>query len=444
MSNTAPGMNKTVLLCAGVAALGGFLFGFDTIVINGAEQTIQKLWGLSAGMHGLVISAALWGTVLGSLAGGFFAERYGRRNTLFWVGLLYFVSAVWSGLATGPYSLMAARLIGGLGVGISTIAAPMYISEISPAKSRGKLTALFQFNIVFGVSVAVFSNQLLAKVGESAWRWMLGVEAFPALLFTALCVWLIESPRWLIVRKGDFAAGLGVFRRLNASVPDAEVRLLADEVERSRWEDGQQAAPFFTRHLWKPIMLAFLVAFFNQLSGINAIWYFAKRVFMMAGLSDAAALEQVSWLGVVNFWATFVGMWLIDRIGRKSLLLLGGIGYIVSLAVCSWSFYTGKAGLAPACIFAFMVAHAVGQGTVIWVFISEIFPNLHRAAGQALGSFTHWFFAALLTLVFPKMAEALRPGTIFAFFCFMMVLHLLWVVFLVPETKGKPLEEIRL
>lgn len=438
------GLNATVVMCAAVAALGGFLFGFDTIVINGAEQTIQKLWSLGAGMHGLVISAALWGTVLGSLVGGTFAERDGRRGTLFWVGILYFVSALWSGLATGPYALMAARFIGGLGVGVSTIAAPMYIAEISPAKSRGKLTALFQFNIVIGVCVAVFSNQLLAQVGEHAWRWMLGVEAFPALLFTLLCLRLIESPRWLIVRKGDFAAGLGVFRALNPKMDEAEVRQLAEEVERSRWAEGMNAAPFFTRHLWKPIMLAFLVAFFNQLSGINAIWYFAKRVFMMAGLSDAAALGQVSWLGVVNFWATFAGLWLIDRIGRKRLLLLGGIGYIVSLAVCAWSFYSGKAGLAPMCIFAFMVAHAVGQGTVIWVFISEIFPNLHRAAGQALGSFTHWLFAALLTLVFPMMAQALHPGTIFAFFCFMMVLHLLWVIFLVPETKGRPLEEIRL
>ena len=437
-------MNRKVILCAGVAALGGFLFGFDTIVINGAEQTIQKLWGLSAGMHGLVISAALWGTVMGALVGGFFTERYGRRNTLFWVGVLYFVSSAWSGFAAGPYSLMAARFMGGLGVGVSTIAAPMYISEISPAKSRGKLTALFQFNIVFGVSVAVFSNQLLARIGENAWRWMLGVEAFPALVFTVLCLWLIESPRWLIVRKGDFAAGLGVFKALNPAMPEAEVRRLAEEVERSRGEAGKKVAPFFTRPLWRPIMLAFLVAFFNQLSGINAIWYFAKRVFMMAGLSDAAALQQVSWLGVVNFWATFAGLWLIDRIGRKTLLLIGGAGYIVSLAVCSWSFYTGKAGLAPMCIFAFMVAHAVGQGTVIWVFISEIFPNLYRAAGQALGSFTHWFFAALLTLIFPEMAEKLRPGTIFAFFCFMMVLHLLWVIFLVPETKGRPLEEIRL
>lgn len=437
-------MNKKVLGLSLVAALGGFLFGFDTIVINGAEQTIQKLWGLGAAMHGVVISAALWGTVWGSLIGGRFTERMGRRNTLFGVGILYFASAVGSGLASGPYTLMIARFIGGLGVGISTIAAPMYISEISPARSRGKLTALFQFNIVFGVSVAVISNQLLAHVGENAWRWMLGVEAFPALLFTLLCLTLIESPRWLIVQKGDFAAGLERFRAINPDLEESEVRRLAEEVERSRWEEGKSATPFFARHLWRPIMLAFLVAFFNQLSGINAIWYFAKRIFMMAGLNDAAALEQVSWLGVVNFWATFAGLWLIDRIGRKTLLLIGGIGYVVSLAVCSWSFYTGKAGLAPMCIFAFMVAHAVGQGTVIWVFVSEIFPNLHRAAGQALGSFTHWFFAALLTLVFPKMAEMLHPGSIFAFFCFMMVLHLFWVIFLVPETKGKRLEEIRL
>ena len=437
-------MNKKVVWLSLVAALGGFLFGFDTIVINGAEQAIQKLWGLSAGMHGIVISAALWGTVLGALIGGFFAERYGRRNTLFYVGILYFVSAVWSGLAPGPYALMAARFLGGIGVGVSTIAAPMYISEISPAQSRGKLTALFQFNIVFGVSMAVISNQLLAHLGEGAWRWMLGVAAFPSLLFTGLCLTLTESPRWLIVRKGDLAGGLSVFQALNPAMSDADVRQLANDVERSRWEDGQKAAPFFTRNLWKPIMLAFLVAFFNQLSGVNAIWYFAKRIFMMAGLSDAAALQQVSWLGLVNFGATFVGMWLIDRIGRKTLLLIGGIGYIASLAVCSWSFYSGQAGLAPMCIFAFVVAHAVGQGTVIWVFISEIFPNLHRAAGQTLGSSTHWIFAALLTLFFPKMAEALQPGTIFAFFGGMMVLHLLWVIFLVPETKGKRLEDIRL
>ena len=437
-------MNKKIMWLALVAALGGFLFGFDTIVINGAEQAIQKLWGLSAGMHGLVISAALWGTVLGALVGGFFAERYGRRNTLFCVGVLYFVSAVWSALAPGPYALMAARFLGGIGVGVSTIAAPMYISEISPAQSRGKLTALFQFNIVFGVSVAVVSNQLLAHLGEGAWRWMLGVAAFPSLLFTVLCLTLIESPRWLIVRKGDFAGGLAVFQALNPAMSDSDVRQLANDVERSRWEDGQQAAPFFTRHLWKPIMLAFLVAFFNQLSGVNAIWYFAKRIFMMAGLSDAAALEKVSWLGFVNFWATFAGLWLIDRIGRKTLLLIGGLGYVAALTVCSWSFYTGQAGLAPMCIFAFMIAHAVGQGTVIWVFISEIFPNLHRAAGQTLGSSTHWIFAALLTLIFPKMAELLQPGTIFAFFGGMMVLHLLWVIFLVPETKGKRLEDIKL
>ena len=438
-------MNKKVLGLSLTAALGGFLFGFDTIVINGAEQAIQKLWGLNAAMHGVVISAALWGTVLGALVGGFFTERYGRRSTLFWVGVVYFASSVWAALATGPYALTAARFVGGIGVGVSTIAAPLYISEISPAKSRGKLTALFQFNIVFGVSIAVVSNQLLAGVGEHAWRWMLGVEAFPALLFTVLCLTLTESPRWLIVRKNNFAAGLDVFRTINPGMAEADVRELADEVARSRGDTVKRtAAPFFTRELWRPIMLAFFVAFFNQLSGVNAIWYFAKRVFMMAGLDDAAALAQVSWLGVVNFWATFAGLWLIDRIGRKTLLLIGGTGYVVALAVCSWSFYTGQAGLAPMCIFAFMVAHAIGQGTVIWVFISEIFPNLHRAAGQTLGSSTHWLFAALLTLVFPKMAEALHPGTIFAFFGFMMVLHLLWVIFLVPETKGRRLEDIRL
>lgn len=432
-------MNKKVVMCSVIAALGGFLFGFDTVVISGAEQTIQKLWGLSATLHGWTVSAALWGTVLGSLIGGWPTERYGRKNTLFWVGMLYFVSAVWSGLATGPYALMIARFIGGVGVGISTVAAPLYISEIAPAKMRGRLTGMFQFNIVFGILVAFLSNALLSGVGENAWRWMLGAEAFPALLYTLFCFGLIESPRWLITHCGDREAGLEVFRSINPELSEAEVSAMADTIE-GTVTHTRDAARFFTRRLRTPILLAFLIAFFNQLSGINAILYFAPRIFKMTGLAENAALLQSVGVGVTNLIFTFVGLWLIDRLGRRTLLTLGSFGYIASLGLCSWAFYTRHEAIVPACIFAFIAAHAVGQGAVIWVFISEIFPNRNRAAGQALGSFTHWIFAALLTLFFPKMAEALHPGTVFAFFCGMMILQLLWVKFFVPETKGIPLE----
>jgi sugar porter (SP) family MFS transporter len=435
-------MSKKVVMCSVIAALGGFLFGFDTVVISGAEQTIQKLWGLSAALHGWTLSAALWGTVLGSLVGGWPTERFGRRQTLFWVGILYFVSAVWSGLATGPYTLMLARFIGGVGVGISTVAAPLYISEISPARSRGRLAGMFQFNIVFGILVAFLSNALLSGVGDNAWRWMLGVEAFPALLYTVSCFGLIESPRWLITHRGDRAAGLAVFRRINPELSEAEVAALADEVGHSVHRTRGETR-FFTRRLQKPILLAFLIAFFNQLSGINAILYFAPRIFEMTGLAKSAALLQSVGVGVTNLAFTFVGLWLIDRLGRRTLLGIGSLGYIASLGLCSWAFYTRHEIIVPACIFAFIAAHAIGQGAVIWVFISEIFPNRNRAAGQALGSFTHWIFAALLTLFFPKMAEALHPGTIFAIFCGMMVLQLVWVKTMVPETKGVPLEKMQ-
>ncbi len=435
-------MNKKLVLSSLIAALGGFLFGFDTVVISGAEQAIQRLWGLSASLHGLTISAALWGTVLGSLAGGWPTERYGRRRTLFWVGILYFISAVWSGLAPEVYSLMIARFIGGVGVGISTVAAPLYIAEISPAKARGRLAGLFQFNIVFGILVAYLSNALLSGAGAHAWRWMLGIEAVPALLYTLLCIGLVESPRWLITHRGDRQGGIDVFRRINPGMSEAALEAMVGEIEASAGGDGRSTR-FFTPRLAKPIMLALLIAFFNQLSGINAILYFAPRIFELTGLQASAALLQSVGVGVTNLVFTFVGLWLIDRLGRRTLLMIGSFGYIASLGLCSWAFYTNHVVIVPACIFAFIAAHAVGQGAVIWVFISEIFPNRVRAAGQTLGSFTHWVFAALLTLVFPRMVEAFQPGTIFAFFCGMMVLQLVWVTFFVPETRGVPLERMQ-
>ncbi len=434
-------MSRRILLWSITAALGGFLFGFDTVVISGAEQTIQRLWGLGPGLHGLAMGSALYGTVVGALLGGWPTDRFGRRRTLIWIGVLYAVSAAWSALATGVFTLAAARFIGGLGVGASTVASPLYIAEIAPPERRGRLAGLFQFNIVLGILIAFVSNALLAGIGPNAWRWMLGVEAIPALAYTALCLLLPESPRWLLGRKRDRAAGLKVLRLTEPDAPASRIEAEADEILALSFEKGE-AGPFWGRLLRVPILLAFLIAFFNQLSGINAVLYFAPRIFEMAGLAARAALLQSVGIGLTNLVFTFVGLWLIDRLGRRTLLFIGSFGYIASLGLTSWAFYTGHAAVVPACLFAFIAAHAVGQGAVIWVFISEIFPNRHRASGQAFGSFTHWLFAALLTTFFPKMVTSFAPGTVFLFFCGMMVLQLIWVATMVPETKGVPLEEI--
>lgn len=437
-------MNTRLFFWSITSALAGFLFGFDTVVISGAEQTIEALWGLGKGMHGIAMASALYGTVVGSLIGGWPTDRFGRRATLLWIGILYLASAIWSALATDVYSFIIARFIGGLGVGISTVAAPLYIAEIAPPDKRGRLAGMFQFNIVFGILVAFLSNYVIGRVADPAvaWRWMLGVEAFPALLFTVLCFRIPESPRWLIVRKGDTATGMKVLQLIRPESTAGEITALAERIQ-SASEGPASAGKFWTRGLRIPILLAFLVAFFNQLSGINAILYFAPRIFEMTGLGAQAALLQSVGIGITNLIFTFVGLWLIDRLGRRTLLYIGSFGYIASLGLTSWAFYTEHFTIVPACIFAFIAAHAVGQGAVIWVLISEIFPNRHRAEGQALGSFTHWIFAALLTTFFPKMVDAFAPGSVFAFFCFMMVLQLIWVKFMVPETKGVPLEQMQ-
>ncbi len=436
-------MNTRLFFWSLSSALAGFLFGFDTVVISGAEQKIQSLWSLGSGMHGFAMASALYGTVLGSLLGGWPTDRFGRRATLLWIGALYFVSAIWSGLAGDVYSFSIARFIGGLGVGISTVAAPLYIAEIAPAERRGRLAGMFQFNIVFGILVAFLSNYVLGKYLDDsvAWRWMLGVEAFPALIYSLLCFGIPESPRWLIARKGDREAGIKVLHLIRPESTPAELAAKADEIAAAS-SPQKVSTRFWTAQLRIPILLAFLIAFFNQLSGINAILYFAPRIFEMTGLGAKAALLQSIGIGVTNLVFTFVGLWLIDKRGRRTLLYIGSFGYIASLGLCAWAFFTENFAIVPACIFAFIAAHAVGQGAVIWVFISEIFPNRHRAEGQALGSFTHWIFAALLTTFFPTMVAAFPPGYVFLFFCGMMVLQLLWVKLMVPETKGVPLEEI--
>lgn len=525
-------LERRLFIWSLTSALAGFLFGFDTIVISGAEEDFQRLWQLDGFRHGLCMSAALWGTVLGSVLGGLPAAKFGRRRCLIVVGVLYFVSAVASAIAPEPWTFMVARLIGGLGVGAATIAAPMFISEISPADNRGKLAGMFQFNIVFGILVAFASNWIIgASVSEAfAWRVMLGLEAVPALIYTLLAWTLPESPRWLITHAGRREDGKDVFRQINPQMNDEQLESLILEVEASV-APAETTAGFWTRRLRVPILLAFLIAFFNQFSGINIILYFAPRLLGLAGLSDPL-MASIS-LGITNLIFTFAGLALIDRLGRRTLLFIGSIGYILSLGICTWAFLSTPAfqvvsaagdleaaaasviavesgaqfvtdqdrpgiysnyenakrnlveatsqtaaGSAPVvidqnlsvadtralaadvtttakqslgfksmlvlcCLMGFIAAHAIGQGTVIWVFIGEIFPNDQRAAGQALGSATHWVCAAGLSFLFPVAMEHFAPGQLFGFFTVMMVLQLLWVWRFVPETKGIPLEDMQ-
>jgi SP family arabinose:H+ symporter-like MFS transporter len=434
-------MNAAIIVWSIVSALAGFLFGFDTVVISGAEKTIQQVWELSPEAHGVALASALYGTVVGAMIGGWPTDRFGRKPTLVWIGVLYFVSAVWSGLATDFWTFFIARFIGGLGVGISTVAAPLYISEISPPAARGRLAGLFQFNIVFGILAAFLSNWII-EGWPNDWRWMLAAEAPPALAYTLACLAIPESPRWLLLQGGaeNRQRALDVLARMDPTATPADLestaaRIIAASAARDT-DDGGKRSPASLR---RPLMLAFLIGLFNQLSGINAVLYFAPRIFEMAGLGEKAALLQSIGIGITNLVFTFVGLWLIDRLGRRTLLIIGSLGYIVSLGLCAWAFATGNTSIVPACIFGFIAAHAVGQGAVIWVFIAEIFPDRFRAAGQAVGCATHWVLAALLTTVFPLLVVKFDPSTVFAFFCAMMVLQLAWVLLMVPETKGVPL-----
>ena len=327
-------MNYRILLWSVISALAGFLFGFDTVVISGAEQKIQTLWQLDAGMHGIAIASALYGTVLGAMSGGLASDRLGRRKTLFLIGVLYLIGSIWSALATDVYGFLIARVLGGIGIGVSTVAAPLYISEISPPRYRGRLAGMFQFNIVFGILVAYLSNALLAGIGDQAWRWMLGVAAFPSFIYTLLTLWLPESPRWLIARKGDLTAAHRVLCQINPEASDAETRAQIELIKLASNEQGPSMA-FWTWKLRVPIMLAILIAFFNQLSGINAILYFAPRIFQLTGLGPKAALLQSVGIGVTNLVFTFIGIWLIDRLGRRTLLYIGSFGYIGSLGLVS-------------------------------------------------------------------------------------------------------------
>ncbi len=432
-------MNKLFFISI-IAALAGFLFGFDTVVISGADQQLQQLWGTSDLFHGtFIMSMALWGTVLGAVFAGFPTARFGRKNTLIAIGVLYFISAVGSGLATHPYVFSFFRFIGGIGVGASTIAAPTYIAEIAPANERGRLVALYQFNIVFGILIAFFSNYLLQNVGSAPWRWMVGVEALPALVYL-LGIWSIpKSPRWVLTHQGNVEEANNLRSQLNyPPFSTAEIAAITTPKQHTSSER------LFTKKYRFPLLLAFLVAFFNQFSGINAFLYYAPRIFETAGLGANTALLSSVGIGVTNLIFTLLGLYLIDRLGRKTLLHIGSYGYIISLSLVGLAFLQEWEGLfIPFFLFLFIAAHAIGQGAVIWVFISEIFPDHLRAHGQAFGCSVHWVLAALITLLMPVVLGLFsNPGIVFVFFAVMMVFQLLFVLLLMPETKGIPLETL--
>ncbi|MDA9234475.1 sugar porter family MFS transporter [Polaribacter sp.] len=432
-------MNKKILLWSITAALAGFLFGFDIVVISGADKKLQALWQSSDAFHGSVVMAmALWGTVFGALFGGIPTNKFGRKKTLIWIGVFYFVSAIGSSLVNDPYLFAFFRFIGGIGVGASTIAAPAYVSEISPANDRGRLVALYQFNIVLGILIAFLSNYLLRDIGENAWRWMIGIEAFPALIYTVLIFTVPNSPRWLISKNRD-AKAREVLELINPD-ENPEKLLLEIKIENDSHAEGEN---IFMKKYRFPLILAFLIAFFNQFSGINAFLYYAPRIFEEAGLGESTALLSSVGIGVTNLVFTLLGVFLIDRLGRKTLMYIGSIGYIISLSLVSLAFFLDWGGMAvPIFLFLFIASHAIGQGAVIWVFISEIFPSHLRAKGQSFGSSTHWVLAAIIPSLVPVLFSTIGAGVVFMVFAIMMVFQLLFVIFMMPETKGQSLESL--
>ncbi len=428
-------------------ALAGFLFGFDTVVISGANQPIQELWDTSPLFHGtFIMSMALWGTVLGSLFGGVPTKKLGRKKTLFWIGILFFISAIGCAFAQDPYLFSFFRLVGGIGVGISSVAAPIYISEITAANNRGRLTALYQFCIVFGILIAFVSNWLLKDFdGANDWRWMLGVEAIPALLYTLMVMKVPNSPRWLALQKKDDAGALKVLSTIYGE--EEAISKLAEI--KTDLNQSQTRERLFQKKYSKVLWLGFLIALFNQLSGINFVLYYAPQILEQAGLGGAESLFNSIAIGIVNLIFTLLGVRLIDKLGRRQLIITGSVGYIVSLIMVGLCF---QMDLSPTLLLTFIclfvASHAIGQGAVIWVFLSEIYPNRVRAFGQSWGTSTHWVFAAIITLITPFFIDE-KVGimreqlwNIYYFFAAMMVLQLIWAFTKMPETKGVSLEAL--
>ena len=432
-------MNAKIFRISLIAALAGFLFGFDTVVISGAEKKLQILWETSDAFHGtVVIGMALFGTVLGAIFGGIPTNKLGRKKTLILIGVLYTVSALGSALSNDPVMFGIFRFIGGIGIGASTVAAPSYISEIAPARNRGKLVGMYQFNIVFGILIAFFSNYLLNGISENDWRWMVGVEAIPAFIYTIFAFGIPKSPRWLLTRGRETEAS-AILDRLGLEITIKQIKEDMLQTEMA----GKKSETIFIKKYRFPLVLAFLIAFFNQFSGINAFLYYAPRIFEAAGLGEDTALLSSIGIGFTNLVFTLFGIYLIDRLGRRQLMYFGSIGYIISLTLVAMAFLLNWTGLmVPTFLFLFIAAHAIGQGAVIWVFISEVFPNHLRASGQAFGCSVHWILAWLIPSSIPVLFSWIGPGPVFGFFAFMMVLQLLFVHFMMPETKGVSLEEL--
>lgn len=426
-----------VLFWSIAVSLGGFLFGFDTAVISGGEQAIQKLWSLDNLVLGQLVGMGLYGTVVGAIIGGIPADKFGRKPTLIIIALLFLICSIGSAMATGPGMLMFFRFIGGLGVGASSVVAPVYISEIAPKEKRGQLTAMFQFNLVLGILVAYASNYLIGNTTDQSWRIMLGIMAIPSVVFLFLLFFVPESPRWLVTARGKINEAKKILQIIDPASVDESLTAMAVKSESTSFSSLTSGRYNFS------IFLAFIIAFFNQLSGINAVIYYAPRILEEVGLGAKVALLSTVGIGIVNLIFTMLGLRLIDQFGRRVLMYIGSIGYIISLASVSLAFYLGKgSSFVPILLFVFIASHAIGQGAVIWVFISEIFPNKVRSLGMSLGSTTHWIFAALIGAFFPIANEKLGGTTIFAIFAGMMILQLLWVWKIMPETKGVSLEEL--
>jgi len=443
-------MNKGKLFQSTVvAALAGFIFGFDMVVISGADKPIQELWHTTPLFHGFfIMSMALWGTVIGSVFAGAPTEKYGRKKVLIWLGVMFIASAIGSAFAQDPYTFSFFRLIGGIAIGVSSVAAPTYISEISNKNNRGKLVGMYQFNIVFGILIAYLSNYFLAGFGgANDWRWMLAVLLIPSTIYTIMTLGLPESPRWLFSVKNDEAGARETLAIVGVENIDQTIQEIKTAYEE---EKAQGSIQLFTKHHRKIISIAFFVAFFNQASGINFLLYYAPRILEEAGFAKNNSLLSSISLGLMNLVFTFVGLWLIDRIGRKTLLIIGCFGYIISLSMVAYGFINHSAPeFMLSFLLLFIASHAIGQGAVIWVLISEIFPTQIRAKGQAFGASIHWVFAALITLVTPVFLDSEHgifkdnPWPIFAFFTVMMALQLVWILTKVPETKGVSLEELQ-
>jgi SP family arabinose:H+ symporter-like MFS transporter len=424
-----------------VAALGGLLFGFDTAVISGTTSTLTEAYQLSPKLLGITVASAIWGTVVGAMLAGIPGERFGRRDSLRVLAILYLLSGLGCAGAWSWGALVFFRFIGGLGIGGSSVLAPMYIAEIAPAKLRGRLVGLFQFNVVFGILVAYFSNYLigLQRFGASEWRWEFGVTAIPAAVFFVMLFTIPRSPRWL-VKKGRVDEARAVLRLTGDENYERDLQAIVESID---VEQKQAAEKLFSRKYLFPIFLAVSIGMFNQLAGINAILYYLNDIFAHAGFSKVSGSLQAVAVGATNLAFTMLAMSVIDKIGRKTLLLVGSVGTAVCLAGVSIIFFTGQhQSFLLWLLIGYIAFFAFSQGAVIWVYIAEVFPNSVRAKGQSLGSFSHWFMNALISGIFPLMAAS-SGAYPFVFFSLMMVAQFFVVLFVYPETKGFTLEEMQ-